>query len=982
MNSIKQNILTIIAISVIIMLISTIFIPCVNADYQTELYSVNNATKLKGTIKTVPNITILENTSESQIVQVGDVLITFKVNPEHTKAVMYITDLKTNDTEIINYETSKINNNYKTQVLINGNTTNITTSYDIYQPAKNVISNNVTKISGQTQLVSTLSTQTEYQYYYYDGLKYIAKCDYPIPDVIPYDHPAYDQPTGLIPVTDNWTYQGSTLFVEKFSSGFTTYIEYLAIPVVIVVLATAVAVAAVGEAGSFGLITPVILAVYFGFVTVFGFIPAIDENHCIWFWTNNILGTFTVTIPGMGGNTYILTPFPTYYRLGDKTWWNIPNYVEPYLQSYTITLQPGLNLISVPLVLSDDNIYNFFPSDVKSSVKIVWDYDPSDTSDPWRTWVPMGPNGNGDLTDIDVNHGYIVVLDGNSPKSFNVYGLKPDYVVPYSTLFDGKNFVGYPSSTIRPISDFYNQATIVWAYDSTPPGQWINYVPNMPGNDLTLLEPGHGYVVCKNYAYSSGSTILVTSTNCLTLDSSSDPISLPVPDASVISYDIPDVMVPGQSYDVSITLNNTGTWAWSEEDCIRLGGVGDSQGDAAKFSGTRFYIPNGTTVTPGDHYTWNFTMIAPSTPGVYNPQYQMVWEGYEWFGGILSKNITVGLPGYSYMKVHNITGSVDGALTNYQIMFTIHNGNGIDCGKDIYLNGHSLNWPNDMRFTNNVVTPLSYWIESYNGTVATVWVKMDIIAADPATTPIYVFCGKSGDVNQSNGSATFTFFDDFSGTSLNWSKWSRDNGAGSTAYFNVANGALSFGVTSYWGEVLSTIPTFGDNTAVSLRMKTISPTLDRTAYSNYYPVYNAWTWPADREGRQDRYWYTNNILGTYTISPQTYFIQDACVDGTSLSFNTNGASWASTNNYNPQAAPVQFYANWANSGFVVDWVFVRNYTANEPIQPMGMMRASVSTKGPEADLPADLSQDRMPKANKTKVDPGDSPMINSSAMQN
>ena len=65
---------------------------------------------------------------------------------------------------------------------------------------------------------------------------------------------------------------------------------------------------------------------------------------------------------------------------------------------------------------------------------------------------------------------------------------------------------------------------------------------------------------------------------------------------------------------------------------IRLGGVGDTSGDAAKFSPARIQIPAGTSILPGEKYTITFTMTAPVTPGTYRPEYQMVWSGHQWFG--------------------------------------------------------------------------------------------------------------------------------------------------------------------------------------------------------------------------------------------------------------------------------------------------------------------------------------------------------------
>jgi len=88
-------------------------------------------------------------------------------------------------------------------------------------------------------------------------------------------------------------------------------------------------------------------------------------------------------------------------------------------------------------------------------------------------------------------------------------------------------------------------------------------------------------------------------------------------------------------------MKNTGNTPWNEASLIRLGCVGDSAGDAAKFGPVRITIPAGTSVAPGAQHTFTFTMTPPATPGSYSPKYQMVWEGHQWFGDKASKNIQV-----------------------------------------------------------------------------------------------------------------------------------------------------------------------------------------------------------------------------------------------------------------------------------------------------------------------------------------------------
>ena len=112
-------------------------------------------------------------------------------------------------------------------------------------------------------------------------------------------------------------------------------------------------------------------------------------------------------------------------------------------------------------------------------------------------------------------------------------------------------------------------------------------------------------------------------------------------DAAVVSDTIPSTMTAGQNYNVMVRMQNTGTVPWSETDTIRLGAAYDYAGQAALFGPIRMQIPAGTIVAPGQTYDFNFTMTPPSMVGTYTPHYQMVWDGHEWFGQVLTKTVTV-----------------------------------------------------------------------------------------------------------------------------------------------------------------------------------------------------------------------------------------------------------------------------------------------------------------------------------------------------
>ena len=100
-------------------------------------------------------------------------------------------------------------------------------------------------------------------------------------------------------------------------------------------------------------------------------------------------------------------------------------------------------------------------------------------------------------------------------------------------------------------------------------------------------------------------------------------------DAEFSDQDVPDTMVAGQQYTVSVTMKNTGTTTWSENEQYRLGSQRPQ--DNALWGGRVFLFP-GNTVPPGKKQPFGFTVTAPSKPGVYDFEWRMVREGQGWFG--------------------------------------------------------------------------------------------------------------------------------------------------------------------------------------------------------------------------------------------------------------------------------------------------------------------------------------------------------------
>jgi C1A family cysteine protease len=104
------------------------------------------------------------------------------------------------------------------------------------------------------------------------------------------------------------------------------------------------------------------------------------------------------------------------------------------------------------------------------------------------------------------------------------------------------------------------------------------------------------------------------------------------PDAALVSCSIPSSMVTGQQYNASITMKNTGTQPWTPG--FGLWNVGEGIGP------TSLGVPSGIMVMPGDKYTWNFTITAPSY-GSYDIKYRMARDVTNFFGAWVNMSINV-----------------------------------------------------------------------------------------------------------------------------------------------------------------------------------------------------------------------------------------------------------------------------------------------------------------------------------------------------
>ncbi len=119
-----------------------------------------------------------------------------------------------------------------------------------------------------------------------------------------------------------------------------------------------------------------------------------------------------------------------------------------------------------------------------------------------------------------------------------------------------------------------------------------------------------------------------------------------------VSDTIPTTMTAGQTYNAQITYRNRGV-VWMSAYNFKVGAVSPTD----PLMTTRLYPVSGT-IRPGNTTTFNITLKAPATGGTYTTQWQMIREGYEWFGPTVTRNVTV------QAATGNITGTVRDAADN------------------------------------------------------------------------------------------------------------------------------------------------------------------------------------------------------------------------------------------------------------------------------------------------------------------------------
>lgn len=107
----------------------------------------------------------------------------------------------------------------------------------------------------------------------------------------------------------------------------------------------------------------------------------------------------------------------------------------------------------------------------------------------------------------------------------------------------------------------------------------------------------------------------------------------------LVSSDIPTAMSVGETRTVHVTFRNRGV-LWNDAKSFHLGAIGDSD----PFTSTIRQAISGE-VGPNTTYTFTFDLTAPNAVGTFTTDWQMLRDGYSWFGPTVSQDIVVtGVP--------------------------------------------------------------------------------------------------------------------------------------------------------------------------------------------------------------------------------------------------------------------------------------------------------------------------------------------------
>ncbi|MEX1829120.1 RHS repeat domain-containing protein [Luteibacter sp. CQ10] len=103
-------------------------------------------------------------------------------------------------------------------------------------------------------------------------------------------------------------------------------------------------------------------------------------------------------------------------------------------------------------------------------------------------------------------------------------------------------------------------------------------------------------------------------------------VPVAVRNAQFVGQSVATTMQVGGVQTVNVQMYNNGNYTWTAGTAFKLGSVGNS----TIWGPGRVELPS--DIAPGQTASFTFNITAPSTPGAYTFQWQMLQEGVAWFG--------------------------------------------------------------------------------------------------------------------------------------------------------------------------------------------------------------------------------------------------------------------------------------------------------------------------------------------------------------
>ena len=291
---------------------------------------------------------------------------------------------------------------------------------------------------------------------------------------------------------------------------------------------------------------------------------------------------------------------------------------------------------------------------------------------------------------------------------------------------------------------------------------------------------------------------------------------------------------------------------------------------------------------------------------------------------------------WGYRNAITVTNGSGGALTNFQINVQLSSGFPFS---NANANG------SDVLFTaSDGVTLIPFWLETWNPgqSAASLWVNVPSI---PTTgTTIYMYYGNPSASSLSSGTATFNFFDDFSESTVDTTRWTSYGGTWTivtdTQQDGTTGGVLSGTTTAR--QVLESSYT-GTNYVLEAYGKQMSGRVwgVGTRVNTNNNLYSANLYD-DLNSTNNLYLYrwSNSSATTLgdaavgTVSANTWYRLMMKVNGNSINVYKDGVLEVQGTDSNLATGGVALYGE---SGTVVEFnnVFVRQYASVEPTLSIG-----------------------------------------------